>query len=247
MNETYTLPDAAKWYGPLLIEGEAQSGYCGCALHSMNTAELFAAAGTAMLAALRDAVAHRSFATSLAFQLGNPLFWNVLGRLEYRTRALSWLAGGNRRVACYAFALVVFSLGLYRDYLFTEAVAHGRRVALPMAARLLVGPALAVAGNVLVLSSMWRLGVLGTYLGDHFGILMKGGPVRGFPFSAVEHPMYRGATMVFMGYALYCESLTGLLLTLAAALSYNAAARFEGPFTRRIYMRAARASGKKAL
>ncbi len=58
-----------------------------------------------------------------------------------------------------------------------------------------------VVGSVLVGSSMWRLGVTGTYLGDHFGILLKQ-RITSFPFSVAEHPMYYGATLCFLSYAL---------------------------------------------
>lgn len=64
------------------------------------------------------------------------------------------------------------------------------------------GLALMILGNVFVLSSMYVLGITGTYLGDHFGILMKA-KVTGFPFNVFEHPMYQGASMVFLGYALW--------------------------------------------
>lgn len=57
-------------------------------------------------------------------------------------------------------------------------------------------------GNVLVLSSMWKLGLTGTYLGDHFGITLKE-KIVGFPFNFLEHPMYDGASMIFAGYALW--------------------------------------------
>ena len=57
-------------------------------------------------------------------------------------------------------------------------------------------------GNVLVVSSMWALGVTGTYLGDYFGILMKS-RVTGFPFNFTNHPMYYGSTMVFFSTALW--------------------------------------------
>ncbi len=192
------------------------------------------AVGT-VLSALWSAVSHPSFAHSLIFQLGNPAVWNVFGRLEHNTRLLTWLAGGRRYGACYAFALFIFTLGLYRDYAFAAAVEHGKSVALPWLVSTVGGLALLAAGNVLVLSSMWRLGVLGTYLGDHFGILMKGGPLRGFPFSVTDHPMYGGATLSFLGYAVYHGSVTGALLTAAAAASYVVASRVEGPFTARLY------------
>ena len=64
------------------------------------------------------------------------------------------------------------------------------------------GGALFAAGNVLVLTSMWALGVTGTYLGDYFGILMPS-MVTGFPFSVVPDPMYVGSSMCFVGVALW--------------------------------------------
>lgn len=56
-------------------------------------------------------------------------------------------------------------------------------------------------GSVLVFSSMWKLGVTGTYLGDHFGFLMKA-RITSFPFNVAEHPMYYGSTLCFLSYAL---------------------------------------------
>lgn len=64
------------------------------------------------------------------------------------------------------------------------------------------GGALFGAGNVLVVSSMWALGVTGTYLGDYFGILMPH-IVTGFPFNVVADPMYVGSSMCFVGVALW--------------------------------------------
>jgi len=58
-------------------------------------------------------------------------------------------------------------------------------------------------GAVFVASSMYKLGITGTYLGDHFGLLMKE-RVMTFPFNLVEHPMYEGAGMLFIGYAAKC-------------------------------------------
>ena len=56
-------------------------------------------------------------------------------------------------------------------------------------------------GGLLVLSSYYRLGIINTYLGDHFGILLKQ-RVTGFPFNYFNHPMYEGSTLIFLGYAL---------------------------------------------
>jgi methylene-fatty-acyl-phospholipid synthase len=82
-------------------------------------------------------------------------------------------------------------------------------------------------GNLLVLSSMWALGVTGTYLGkrsiwrsfdlfqmifvalikrvitgDYFGILMSE-RVTSFPFNVCENPMYVGSTLTFLATAIW--------------------------------------------
>lgn len=81
-------------------------------------------------------------------------------------------------------------------------------------------------GNVLVLSSMWALGVTGTYLGDYFGILMDA-PVTGFPFNVTGSPMYWGSTLSFLGTALYYGKVAGLLLTLEVFVLYWFALQWE--------------------
>jgi phosphatidylethanolamine N-methyltransferase len=65
-----------------------------------------------------------------------------------------------------------------------------------------LGGALFAAGNIFVLSSMWALGVTGTYLGDYFGILMDE-MVTGFPFNVMSDPMYWGSSMCFVGVSLW--------------------------------------------
>lgn len=76
----------------------------------------------------------------------------------------------------------------------------------------LVGLALFAIGGILVLSSYYRLGILGTYLGtpltalslfphralgDYFGILMKE-RITSFPFSVMDDPMYTGSTLIYL-------------------------------------------------
>ena len=79
---------------------------------------------------------------------------------------------------------------------------------------------------MLVLSSMWALGVTGTYLGDYFGILMNE-MVEGFPFNVTGSPMYWGSTCSFLGWALLRGRLAGLLLTIEVLVLYILALRFE--------------------
>lgn len=105
----------------------------------------------------------------------------------------------------------------------------------------LVAYALIIAGNVLVGSSMWALGITGTYLGDYFGILMPA-KVTSFPFNVTDAPMYYGSTMSFLGTSLLYAKPAGGLLTAEVFVAYLIALSFEDPFTAAIY---ARDAGKK--
>lgn len=83
-----------------------------------------------------------------------------------------------------------------------------------------------VAGNVLVLSSMYQLGITGTYLGDYFGILMKN-RVSSFPFNVTNNPMYEGSTLVFLATGLWYGKLAALPLSVLVFICYKIALWFE--------------------
>ncbi|EEP80891.1 methylene-fatty-acyl-phospholipid synthase [Uncinocarpus reesii 1704] len=97
--------------------------------------------------------------------------------------------------------------------------------------------------NTLVLSSMWALGLTGTYLGDYFGILMDA-PVTGFPFNVSSAPMYWGSTMSFLAVALYYGKAAGLVLTAEVFIVYWLALKWEDPFTAEIYAKRERDRAK---
>lgn len=82
-------------------------------------------------------------------------------------------------------------------------------------------------GQLFVLSSFYRLGVTGTFLGDYCGIFMSE-RVTGFPFNVVENPMYVGSTMSFLAYSLWYSSWAGLLIAATVAVVYVVALKFEG-------------------
>lgn len=154
------------------------------------------------------------------------------------------LAGGNARYGCYGLAVAIFSLGIFRDFLYERALrSQPSHPLLETALSNYVAYALLAAGNTLVLSSMWALGVTGTYLGDYFGILMDK-MVTGFPFNVCSAPMYYGSTMSFLGTAILFGKPAGILLTLEVLVVYLIALRFEDPFTAAIYQKeAVRKSG----
>lgn len=109
-----------------------------------------------------------------------------------------------------------------------------------------VAVALFLSGQVFVVTSMYALGIVGTYLGDYCGILMKE-RVTCFPFNVLEDPMYVGSFMAFLGIALWSESPAGLLLSALVWTVYSIALKYEGPFTSAIYTNAAAAKEKDAV
>lgn len=172
---------------------------------------------------------------ALATILFNPIFWNIVARVEHRSRILTKLSGGAYN-GCYLLAATIFLLGIYRDHVY-----HGALLAQPTYEPMLQSDAVKAAavaafavGNVLVVSSMWALGVTGTYLGDYFGILMKE-RVTAFPFNVNDNPMYNGSTLCFLGTALWYGKPVGLLVTAFVFVMYKVALLFEEPYTAKIY------------
>jgi methylene-fatty-acyl-phospholipid synthase len=163
---------------------------------------------------------------------------------------LTNLFGGRSRTACYGLAVTIFSLGLLRDFLYKTAISEQPTHPLLLSVYSQAAAYTLIAlGNTFVISSTWRLGITGTFLGDYFGILMDE-MVTGFPFNVVGAPMYWGSTMSFLGTALLFAKPAGIVLTVWVFLVYVVALRFEDPFTSEIYAkrereRAAAKSGKK--
>lgn len=155
--------------------------------------------------------------------------------MEYNTHFLTKIAGGAKR-GCYLLAFTIFSLGIFRDFLFERALKEQNTSILLTSDPIYqyAGIGCFALGNIFVLTSMWALGVTGTYLGDYFGILMDH-RVTGFPFNVLDNPMYVGSTLSFLGTSLYFGKPAGLFATLIVHLLYTIALKFEEPFTAKIY------------
>jgi hypothetical protein len=143
--------------------------------------------------------------------------------VEYYFKVLRTICCGSRYTACYAFGTWIFCFCVYRNLAVDWAIqAQSHAPLLPASAHQLLSsllpPSLAVSadalhsllgglvlacGSVLVVSSMWKLGFTGTYLGDYCGIYMDA-MVQGFPFNTMRNPMYNGTTLCFLGHAIMC-------------------------------------------
>ena len=123
--------------------------------------------------------------------------------------------------------MVIFSLGIIRDFFYEQALRDQPALDILQTPTVKIAAvALFLVGNLLVVTSMWALGVTGTYLGDYFGILMEA-RVTGFPFNVTDSPMYTGSTMSFLATALWFGKPAGILLTALVYLAYQIALRFE--------------------
>lgn len=194
--------------------------------------------------AIKDQFKGQVFVPAVAAIILCPLIWNLLARLEYRTHIITAMACGSKYVGCYILGTYIATTSFIRDLIFDAAVATYPTIAVPTPV-VWLGYAMIVCGMVLVVSSYWRLGFTGTFLGDYFGILMAA-RVVGFPFNVTDHPMYHGASLAFLGRAIVAGSPLGVVLSMVVFAVYRVAAEFEGDFTTRIYADAAAARhGKK--
>ncbi|RHZ67023.1 hypothetical protein Glove_303g63 [Diversispora epigaea] len=176
----------------------------------------------------------KSFWVSFASITFNPIFWNIVAIKEYHTHFITRIFGSPYR-GCYALAITIFSLGIFRDFLYKHAIENQPTLDFLQNDMVkVIAIILFFAGNIFVLSSMYALGITGTYLGDYFGILMDERVIC-FPFNVLENPMYHGSSMVFLATSLWYSSLAGIILTIWAFILYSIALQFEGPFTTMIY------------
>lgn len=188
----------------------------------------------------------RSFWVAAGSIIFNPVFWNSVAQNEYRHKTITKLLGNRPYYGCYLLGASIFLLGILRDHLYNQALIKqpiNGYLALPFVKYF--GGLLIVAGQILVLSSMYALGVTGTYLGDYFGILMPH-IVTGFPFNVVSDPMYFGSSLSFIGVALWFAKPAGLILSVLLSVVYVIALKFESPFTAEIYKKAASATASSS-
>eukprot|EP00172_Hildenbrandia_rubra_P004442 Plantae.Rhodophyta-Hildenbrandia_rubra.ctg8995.p1 GENE.Plantae.Rhodophyta-Hildenbrandia_rubra.ctg8995~~Plantae.Rhodophyta-Hildenbrandia_rubra.ctg8995.p1 ORF type:complete len:210 (+),score=6.40 Plantae.Rhodophyta-Hildenbrandia_rubra.ctg8995:274-903(+) len=142
------------------------------------------------------------FARSILIVALNPFIWNIFGRLEHNTGAISTIFFG-RQSGVYALSLWIFCFSNYRNALVHELVTSSPRVdwmsgPIFKATSIILG----IIGVIIAGAAYIRLGITMTYLGDYFGFLMDKKETR-FPFNIMKHPMYDGIAMVFLAKALW--------------------------------------------
>lgn len=172
---------------------------------------------------------------SMAYIAFSPFFWNLISIIEYHTGNYSKLFFNKKRVACATLGAMVFFLNLVRFYAFQVAIEKAPHMEIDSWQLDFASQACIIIGQFLVITSTYRLGIIGTYHGDYFGIRLFDGPLTCFPFNVCNDPMYTGATMSFFGYALLHRSPVGLFLSGWVTFVYMVTVAFEGNMLQVIY------------
>jgi len=179
------------------------------------------------------------------FIILEPTIWNIIARLEYNTHFLTKIFR-NKYIACYFLAICIFIASQFRYNAFLESqniqpsyiqLLNEYNIETKMIVSISKGLGMIVLfiGSILLITSYWRLGITGTYLGDYFGILMEE-KISGFPFNVVNDPMYLGSSLLFLARGLWEQKFMGIITSVYVFLVYKVAVTFfEGPFTQFIY------------
>lgn len=162
-----------------------------------------------------------------------PFIWNILARLCHKFLPKN-TSKSIRYIICYLLMIWIFSFSSYRDYLIRKTIQSQPQLNLPNDLIQWISIGIFFLGQLFVLSSFYKLGITGTFLGDYCGILMDA-PVTSFPFNILNNPMYIGSTLSFFALALYYTSPVGILLTIVVYFVYQIALLFEEPYTKWIY------------
>jgi len=165
-----------------------------------------------------------------------PLIWNIIARLCHIFIPKN-TSKSKRYIICYLLMIWIFSFSSYRDYLIRKIIQDQPKLIISEEYTKIIGLisiGLFILGQIFVLSSFYKLGITGTFLGDYCGILMDA-PVTTFPFNILNNPMYIGSTLSFLALALYYISPVGILLTIEIYIVYQIALLFEESYTKWIY------------
>ena len=165
----------------------------------------------------------------------NVLYWNVTSRLEYFFGFFSkfWK---NKKTAVVIHGTIIFINCVSRSFIYKYVVEQGPKLMSLFQYDWITifGYLLYSFGILLVVSSTYQLGVIGTYNGDAYGFLLPG-IIKDFPFNYFNAPMYLGSTINFFAHAIIYRSLNGFLLSILVAIVYFIGTHFEDNLTKKIY------------
>lgn len=175
----------------------------------------------------------------------NPTYWNTTSYIEYNTKKFSkfW---GSPKVAVIVHGLIIFSLGVIRNLIFSHICTTFPQFSYVPQWIICLAYLTYAIGIILVSTSTYKLGIVGTYNGDAYGFPLSE-KIEGFPFNVTVCPMYDGSSLNFLSHAIINKSPMGLLLAVLVFAVYRISNTFfEDPFTIQFYKDLEKKKGKKA-
>lgn len=162
------------------------------------------------------------FREVIYYSVLSVLVWGLLPHLQYKYKLISKLVGNDMEKAADGLAFLLIHIGTFRNYAFTEAIFSNKRHDFGQYNILFIilGVLVLIFGSILWITSLLKLGLRGSYFGDHFGFIFNR-KVESFPFNILENPQYTGSKLFLLGQSIIFRSITGLVLTLTTSLLYS--------------------------
>jgi len=150
------------------------------------------------------------------------IVWGILPHLQHKHKIISWFFSDNKEISADFLAFLLIHIGTFRNFAFFESLLSNKRLDFGEynIISTLIGVVLLCVGSIFWITALMKLGLRGSYFGDHFGFVFTK-KVDSFPFNVLENPQYNGSKLFLLGQSIIMRSVTGCLLTLFISLLYS--------------------------
>jgi methylene-fatty-acyl-phospholipid synthase len=164
----------------------------------------------------------KHFIEVIFYSILSVLVWGLLPHLQFKYQIISRFFHNDMEKAADFLAFLLIHLGTFRNYAFTESMFSNKRYDFKEYNMIsnVVGISILIFGSLLWITSLIKLGLRGSYFGDHFGFLFSK-KIESFPFNVLENPQYTGSKIFLLGQSILFRSPTGVFLTLTISLFYS--------------------------
>ena len=164
-----------------------------------------------------------SFEEAIFLILSLSIFWLACCYLELNYKLCTKLFNGNTGLAHDSFSFTCIYYGGIRNRLVVSSITNNIKINYGSDSVTtileIVGLGIILFSYLLILSSFYRLGIRNMFYGDFFGFFMKE-KIESFPYNFIGHPQYVAASFLYIGYALFYHSPSGIIMAFFTFLSY---------------------------
>lgn len=148
--------------------------------------------------------------------------WGILPHLQHKHKLISWAFSDNQEIAADFLAFLLIHIGTFRNYAFFESLFSNKRLDFGEYNDIstILGTVILCIGSLFWITSLLKLGLRGSYFGDHFGFVFVR-KVDSFPFNVLENPQYNGSKLFLLGQSIIYRSVMGFVLTVFISLLYS--------------------------